>query len=424
MKSKYTSIFLLVFMLYACVPSSEKTYTYLVNEPIYMDINEFRNSVAITQDTHPITSYGKISYYKGFLFVSEPQKGIHIINNTNPNNPYIVGYIELLGNADIAIKNDILYADSYIDLVWFNITNPSIPVYEGRLENAFEEAFPPLEDVNLGIDGSMVWNKPDDKIIVGWTITSRTETRSNSIFSGFPWWIETDPVPVMSEKNTNGINGSMSRFSLHDDYLYAVINNNMSIINVSGTTPVKAVDNLYIGWNVETIFYYKNNMFMGTPTGLLIYSVENPTQPLFKSSIQHVLGCDPVVVENDIAYVTIHSGNLCGQNNNDLIAIDVKDVENPKQVVSYTMTKPKGLGIDNGTLFICDDGLKIYKADNPQTIMANKLAHYTNIDGYDVIPFENTLMMIASDGIYQYDYSDLNNIHQISFLPMSNEKEE
>ena len=167
MKSKYTSIFLLVFMLYACVPSSEKTYTYLVNEPIYMDINEFRNSVAITQDTYPITSYGKISYYKGFLFVSEPQKGIHIINNTNPNNPYIVGYIELLGNADIAIKNDILYADSYIDLVWFNITNPSIPVYEGRLENVFEEAFPPLEDVNLGIDGSMVWNKPDDKIIVG-----------------------------------------------------------------------------------------------------------------------------------------------------------------------------------------------------------------------------------------------------------------
>ena len=215
----------------------------------------------------------------------------------------------------------------------------------------------------------------------------------------------------------------MSRFSLHDDYLYSVINNNMSIINLSGAAPVKAVDNIYIGWDVETIFYYKNNMFMGTPTGLLIYSVENPTQPVFKSSIQHVFGCDPVVVENDIAYVTIHSGNACGQDDNELIVIDVKDVENPKQLVSYTMTKPKGLGMDNGTLFICDDGLKIYKADKPQTIMANELAHYTGIDGYDVIPFENTLMMIAADGIYQYDYSDLTNIHQISFLPMTNDKE-
>lgn len=424
MKVIYVVIALLTSLLYACAPSTENTEKYSVNEPIFMDATEFRSSIAITQDVHPITSYGKISFYKGYLFVSEPQKGIHIINNTDAKNPQVVGYIELLGNADIAIKDDILYADSYIDLVWFDISTPATPLFVGRLENVFEQALPPLEDPSFGIDGSMVWDRPSDQVIVGWTIATRTIKTSNSIFSGFPWWSSSDPTPIMAEKGSTGINGSMSRFSLHDDYLYSVINNNMSIINVSGTTPVKAVDNLYIGWNVETIFYYKNNMFMGTPTGLLIYSVENPTQPLFKSSIQHVLGCDPVVVENDIAYVTIHSGNLCGQNNNELIAIDVKDVENPKQVVSYTMTKPKGLGIDNGTLFICDDGLKIYKADNPQTIMANKLAHYTNIDGYDVIPFENTLMMIASDGIYQYDYSDLNNIHQISFLPMTNEKEE
>jgi hypothetical protein len=423
MKVKYMLIVLATSLLYACTPSTENTEKYSVNEPIFMDATEFRNSIAITQDIHPITSYGKISFYKGYLFVSEPQKGIHIINNTDAKNPQVVGYIELLGNADIAIKNDMLYADSYIDLVWFDITNPATPVFVGRLENVFEQALPPLEDPSFGIDGLMVWDRPSDKVIVGWTIASRTVKISNSIFSGFPWWPSSDPTPIMAEKSSNGINGSMSRFSLHDDYLYSVINNNMSIINLSGATPVKAVDNIYIGWDVETIFYYKNNMFMGTPTGLLIYSVANPTQPVFKSSIQHVLGCDPVVVENDIAYVTIHSGNLCGQNNNELIVIDVKDVENPKQLVSYTMTKPKGLGIDNGTLFICDDGLKIYKADKPQTIMANELAHYTGIDGYDVIPFENTLMMIASDGIYQYDYSDLNNIHQISFLPMTNDKE-
>jgi hypothetical protein len=80
------------------------------------------------------------------------------------------------------------------------------------------------------------------------------------------------------------------------------------------------------------------------------------------------------------------------------------------------MTKPKGLGIDNKTLFVCDDGLKIFDATNPQTIMANQLLHKSGMSGYDVIPFENTLMMVAEDGIYQYDYSDLNNIHQISKL--------
>jgi hypothetical protein len=82
------------------------------------------------------------------------------------------------------------------------------------------------------------------------------------------------------------------------------------------------------------------------------------------------------------------------------------------------MTEPKGLGIDNKKLFICDDGLKIFKADDPMTIMANKLAHYKGMAGYDLIPFNNVLMMIAEEGIYQYDYSNVNNIRELSFLPV------
>jgi len=31
------------------------------------------------------------------------------------------------------------------------------------------------------------------------------------------------------------------------------------------------------------------------------------------------------------------------------------------------------------------------------------------------------LFMIGDDGFYQYDYSDLQNIHQISFIPVVNE---
>ena len=89
-------------------------------------------------------------------------------------------------------------------------------------------------------------------------------------------------------------------------------------------------------------------------------------------------------------------------------------MKRPQPIVSYTMTKPKGLGIDNGTLFLCDDGLKIYNADDPQTLMANRLAHYSGMEGYDVIPYNNVLMMIAEDGIYQYDYSDLEEIRLLS----------
>ena len=48
----------------------------------------------------------------------------------------------------------------------------------------------------------------------------------------------------------------------------------------------------------------------------------------------------------------------------------------------------------------------------------NKLAHFREIDGLDVIPFDNVLMMIAEDGIYQYDYTDVQQIRQLSRLPI------
>ncbi|MDR3058499.1 MAG: hypothetical protein LBU84_10220, partial [Prevotella sp.] len=115
-------------------------------------------------------------------------------------------------------------------------------------------------------------------------------------------------------------------------------------------------------------------------------------------------------------YVTVRSGNFCGQNSNELFIVDVSDVKHPKQIVSYSMTNPKGLGIDNGTLFLCDDGLKIFKSDDPQKLMSNQLQHHKGMDGFDVIPSNNVLMMIADDGLYQYDYSDLKNIKQLSKL--------
>ena len=188
--------------------------------------------------------------------------------------------------------------------------------------------------------------------------------------------------------------------------------------DLSGDKPVLTTNDIWLQRGVETLFNYKDKMFMGTPTGMLIYSLEDPLAPKYRSSVSHVFGCDPVVVEDDLAYVTVHSGNTCGQNTNELMLIDVSDVDQPNLLVTYGMKCPKGLGIDNGTLFLCDEGLKVFNAKDPMTLMANQLVHYAGMEGYDVIPFKNTLMMIADDGLYQYDYSNLQAISQLSKLPM------
>ena len=410
--------------LTSCTDVVTEMVTYKVNEPIFMSTESFRNSVKVSRTPHTIGGIGKMCFYNKYLYISEPQKGIHIINNTDPANPQSVGFIELLGNADLAIRNGLLYADSYIDLVWFDVSDPSNPELKGRLDSIFPTALPIIPN-QYGIDYNSTYPGNGKGIVVGWELKEVTEPVNQ--YRG--WW-KGGIVPeamydyattAANTTGSTGINGSMSRFTIYNDKLYSVINNSLNIFDLTGEKPKKAAENVYVGWNVETIFSYKTNLFFGTSTGMLIYSVTDPLKPEYQSCISHAYACDPVVVDNDLAYVTIHSGSTCDYSakENALIIVDVKDVKNPTQLVTYNLTSPKGLGIDAGKLFLCDDGLKIYKLTEPQTLMANQLVHYKGMDGFDVIPFNNTLMMIADDGLYQYDYSDMNNIRQISKISIT-----
>jgi hypothetical protein len=419
---KLTYLFFIAGLLLftGCKDYVDEYVTYTINEPVFMPVSEFRSAVAVEQP-QPIVKQGKILFFNGYLYISQPEKGIHVIDNQNPSSPRNVAFIDLLGNADMQVRNNILYADSYIDLVWFDISDPAKPVYKGRKEEVFPQAFPPTENgFSIDYEKSMDRN---NGIVVGW---KKVEKRELVRYYKPRWWgwggLQNDgamyaPVGEKAGAGT-GIAGSMSRFAIYHDNLYTVMNNQLGIFDLLGEAPAKVGQDMYIGFNVETIFSYKNCMFMGTPTGMIIYSMEDPLKPERQSMISHVFGCDPVVVENDIAYVTVRSGTFCGQDANELIIVDVSDVKRPKHIVTYNMKSPKGLGIDDGTLFVCDDGLQIFNANNPQTIMANRLAHFKDMDGFDVIPVNNVLMMIAADGIYQYDYTDLQHIKQLSRLPI------
>jgi hypothetical protein len=425
MKKSAYFIALLTFTIAACTDQVSETVTYKVNEPIFLSPTTFRNSVKVSTEPIPITKIGKMCFYNNFLYISEPDKGIHIIDNRDPSHPQLTGFIQLMGNNDIAIRDGKLYADSYIDLVWFDISNPQLPQLQGRLDSIFPTALPPIGNF-YSIDYQKCYGKPDQGIIVGWKTVEKTEDVKNYTGGrlggngGIVYQDFATSFTSMNSGSNTGINGSMSRFTIYNNRLYSIINNYMNIFDLTGDKPVKVGDNMYIGWNIETIFSYKTNLFFGTSTGMLIYSVSDPLKPEYASCISHAYACDPVVVDNDLAYITIHSGSACDYSakENALIIVDVKNVKNPNQLVTYNLTNPQGLGIDNGKLFLCDDGLKVFKISDPQTLMSNQLAHFSGMNGYDVIPSNGTLMMIASDGLYQYSYSDSNGISFLSKIPI------
>jgi hypothetical protein len=89
--------------------------------------------------------------------------------------------------------------------------------------------------------------------------------------------------------------------------------------------------------------------------------------------------------------------------------------------MTYPLTNPHGLGKDGDLLFICDGsaGLKIFDAADPRTITGHLIKAYPGIHAYDVIPLNGILILIGADGLYQYDYTDLQNISHLSSILVS-----
>jgi hypothetical protein len=85
----------------------------------------------------PVQHPGKI-YVKGTLiFQNELGKGIHVIDNTDPATAKRIGYISLLGNTEMSIKENYLYANSFTDLVIIDVSDWRNPVEVKRIKKAF-----------------------------------------------------------------------------------------------------------------------------------------------------------------------------------------------------------------------------------------------------------------------------------------------
>jgi len=396
---------------------------YKVNAPVYMSYKELRSSVKSMPVTETrLAKPGKIYYWNNYLFVNEYSKGIHVIDNTDPSNPTFETFINIPGNVDMSIKDGILYADSYIDLVALDISDIQDVKEIHRVDSIFPYSIPET-------NSNLMMEQIDTKkgVVIGYEEKYVEKDVVRYENRHFPhYYYEKWEVSLGSAGRNNGggvgIGGSMARFTIHNEALYA-INNGWEILvfDISEVrNPVK-VGALTTIWGIETLFPYNNYLFVGSQTGMLIYDLANPFQPQFIASYSHVRSCDPVVVEGNYAYITLRTGTFCFGNVNRLDIVDISNIANPVAVKEYDMTNPHGLGIDNNLLFICDGeaGLKIYDATNKLKLHENLIAQYPDKQAYDVIPYNGLLIMTGDSGIFQYNYSDPRNIVQLSKIEIA-----
>lgn len=396
-----------------------QTMSYKKYSPVYMTYDDLRQAVK-TEAAQPLKKPGKI-YIKGhYLFINEVDKGIHIFDNSNPAAPQNLSFINIPGNLDLAAMGDVLYADSYIDLLALDISNPLSVTVLSRTENALPyrqyAAFGYSEDKTKGV-------------VVAWKDSLITEKVNTDCKGGGGWWgggpdpwfdNAGGPVTTNSGTTTNpktpGVGGSTARFTIAFNTLYIVDDTKLLVYDITNESNPQKMTDKTLGWNIETIFPYKKHLFIGSNSAVYIYNINNPQNPVYVSEYQHMTACDPVVVDDEYAYFTLNDGAPCNRGVNELQILDITDLAHPFLKTSVPLTSPKGLGIDNKKLFVCDgnDGLKVYDATDVTQIQNRRISHFQNIHAADVIPFNSILLMIGEDGLCQYDYSDIQNISLLS----------
>jgi hypothetical protein len=392
----------LLLALPGCDKNGTKLYT------VYTPVYTARSAALAAINGNPaqgIDSAGKI-YVKGsYIFVSDINKGVHVIDNRNPGSPVQVAFISIPGNQDIAIKDNTLYADMYDALLAIDISD----VRHVKVTHQLEHLFTMRQNVN----GYAITR---DSVITGWR---KTLTRTPPIQPCFNCPGTGVPMSFSSASSkSTGVAGSMAKMVLLNDRLYTLSeSHSLQIIKLENAGQPALGTSMYAGVDLETIYPFGNKLFLGSSAGVYIYDISNPDAPVDNGRFWHGRACDPVITDGDFAYVTLHAGTWCGGAANELDIVDVKDMNKPSLINTIAMTSPKGLSKDGKLLFVCDvEGVRVFNAANPYKL--GTLKTLGTGSAYDVIADGSHLLVSSDKGIYQYDYSKAG-IPLVSVLPVA-----
>jgi len=393
----------------ACQDEVSSTYTYRTMVPVYLAMSDVRARQIVIEPGQDLENPGKIYIYGDYLLINEPQEGIHILDNTNPAAPVNLNFIPIQGNVDLAVNSNMLYADNFVDLLVFDISNIRSIKQVERVKDVFNHMYSNSDTgIILTFKDSVITSEAGRGFERGNVFFTNSSLSFASNFSGVA--------------QSYGQGGSMARFTLMGGHMYAVDDRSLRVFDVKDPARPKHLQNIDLGWGIETIFPFKNNLFIGSTTGMHIYDASKPSNPTKMSVFEHLRACDPVVVNEDYAFVTLRSGNNCWDAINELQVVDIENLRAPKLVKAYPMLNPHGLALTGNHLYIAEGrhGLKSFNVADVTRIDKNQLEFLQSMKSVDIIPGPKSLIVIGPDGVCQFDYSTPNKLKPLSCIDVKN----
>jgi len=419
MKSLKLFAFLLIFgsFLTSCIEDECTTEREVfVYNPIYKTKEELKERKVEVLTSRDIINPGKVFYIGTTLLVSETGQGVHVIDNSDKENPTPIAYLKIPGNVDVSYHDGHLIADSYQDILLIDISDVLDPTVTGTIGDVGSNRYH--------------YDEQKDAYIVGYNQEPVTQTLpcNDPFFERDYGYYYRNDYSILSNAEVSfdasgftpksggsiggqapGIAGSNSSFAIVGDHFYFIEYDKVQVYNINDKSLPIFNDEFRVAWNIETLFPYGDHLFIGGQEGMYIYDNTDPADPEYISEFVHARACDPVVVQGNTAYVTLSEGTSCRNFTNQLDVIDITNISNPTLIKSYELYKPKGLSIHDDLLVVCDEkaGLKIFDATDKSAIDDNKLSAYQGYTFIEVIYIEaRVIMAIGPDGIFQLDISD------------------
>jgi hypothetical protein len=368
--------------------------------PVIKSLATLRSNVSVS-GAKQTSSDGKIYVADNYLFYIAKEEGVHIYNNQNPSSPVNTAFINLEGVHDIAVKGNYLYADNFVDLLVFDISNIANITLVKTVENAIQ--FNPVYP-NDALYYDYTVTPEVGEIITGFTVQLKNEPEgvelvyANDALSGFE----------SASGNSVGTGGSYARFQINNNALYTIDNYQLNVFNITvpQDTFFDKIVNMETWFNAgefETLFKQKEFLFVGATSGMYTVNAFDEFNPYFVSGFSHATACDPVVVYGNTAYITVRGGSSCGAIEDQVNVIDVTNIANPTLISTTLVNQPYGLGIKNNILYVCcgSNGLKVFDATNSANL-THENTYAENVK--DVIPLENQLIVVGTNKIIQYSY--------------------
>ena len=415
MNKLYPLLLFTVFLTGCLEDECSETLTYTAYHPVVISATEWRSDEFTFAPSEQVCDPSGFYVYGDILFVLDRSEGMHIIDNSDNDNPRPLKFLNIPGGEGIAVRNGILYVNQYVDLLAFDISSPTNPAFLSRTENVFD----PYTDFAAGVMGN-------GDVTIDWVEGTETmQVDCNAPATGGAWqwrggtffaldrasleFAVSNTAGTPSGGEQVGIGGSLARFTINQGTLYAVDNSSLRVFSLAKPAEPEFQGVNRLGWGIETIFPYKDMLFIGANNGMHVYGISDPLAPEHYSTVEHVRSCDPVVVQNDMAYVTMWGGADCGNLQDQLMVIDVSNPKSPKTLQELPMEHSHGLGVDGDKLFLCSGpaGMKVLELLNDGTVGSERFAT-DDFPAKDVIvlPGKQELIVLGWEqaGIKQFDY--------------------